>query len=466
MLRQDFKHRVDHRPSKGHWRLRYTLLAAGLGIIGAVLASTSPPNNNESGARPADNPRMAADHIEKAATTARSHLTLKLPAYHEGGVVLPASTPPPRPEASSEHTIHKIVRPGDTLSAILQKVGVGTALGGLLQADKHMNQLNQLASGQTLDLIIADGQLQQLDIQNGMTSITRFEREDGIYHVSLIERSYERRQVQAHAVIKDSLYVDARKAGLSDAQIMALADIFAWDIDFAQDIRPGDHFTVVYDVFYDHGEKVGNGQIVAAEFATQGHYYKAIRFTHDGRDDYYTPEGRSLRKAFLRTPVKFTRISSRFGLRKHPILNRMRAHKGVDYAAPMGTPIRASGDGKAIFVGWKGGYGRVIILQHGHRYSTVYGHLSRFAHGLKPGNRVRQGAVIGYVGRSGLATGPHLHYEFRVNGVHRNPLTVALPAAAPLPDRYWASFKARSTPLLAMMTEYSRTALALNSRQP
>ena len=214
---------------------------------------------------------------------------------------------------------------------------------------------------------------------------------------------------------------------------MELANIFGWDIDFALDIRAGDHFTVIYEERFLNGEKIGNGPILAAEFVNQGRSYKAIRYSDAGnRSDYYSPTGLSMRKAFLRTPVDFRRISSRFGKRKHPILNRMRMHTGVDYAASRGTPIRAAGDGKVIHKGRKGGYGRTVIIQHGGRYSTLYAHMNSYRRGVYTGKRVKQGQIIGYVGSSGRATGPHLHYEFRVNGVHRNPLTVKLPSAKPI----------------------------------
>jgi len=207
---------------------------------------------------------------------------------------------------------------------------------------------------------------------------------------------------------------------------------------------------------------VREGDIVAAEFVNQGRSFRAIRYTDpSGRTDYYTPDGLSLRKAFLRTPVQFSRISSRFNLhRKHPILNRIRAHKGVDYAAPVGTPVRAAGDGKVTYKGWNGGYGRFVVLQHGQRYSTAYGHLSRFAAKLRSGARVHQGQIIGYVGQSGLATGPHLHYEFRIDGRHRDPLKVKLPAAKPLQARYMADFESKALPLLAQIDTYRRAAFS------
>ena len=236
--------------------------------------------------------------------------------------------------------------------------------------------------------------------------------------------------------------------------------------NFALDIRAGDQFSLVYEEQYLHGKKLHDGNILAAEFINQDHSYRAVRFTDDkGHSGYYTPDGKSVRKAFLRTPVDFKRISSRFSMhRKHPKLNKIRAHKGVDYAAARGTPIRATGDGKVIYRGVKGGYGNVVILQHGTKYSTLYGHMSRFARGVYSGRQVHQGQIIGYVGMTGLATGPHLHYEFRVNGVHRNPLTVHLPDAAPLPKQYRDTFDNTSRPLLAQLDTLKRTMLALNSQ--
>ncbi|HSN72448.1 MAG TPA: peptidoglycan DD-metalloendopeptidase family protein, partial [Steroidobacteraceae bacterium] len=197
---------------------------------------------------------------------------------------------------------------------------------------------------------------------------------------------------------------------------------------------------------------IGDGNVLAAEFVNAGRTYRAVRYeSEDGViADYFTPEGRSVRRQFLRAPVDFTRISSNFNLRRmHPILNRIRAHKGVDYAAPSGTPIRAAGDGRVTVAGWQGGYGRVVILEHGGGITTLYGHMSRFAKGIKAGQRVRQGQLIGYVGSTGAATGPHLHYEYRVNGVHKNPRTVPLPIAEPIPPGYLADFQARIGPLLA-----------------
>jgi murein DD-endopeptidase MepM/ murein hydrolase activator NlpD len=247
-----------------------------------------------------------------------------------------------------------------------------------------------------------------------------------------------------------------------DKLIIELADIFGYDIDFVQDIRVGDRYTVIYDDLYKDGKKLRAGDILAAEFVNQGQSLRAVRYTDpQGNSGYYAAGGQSLRKAFLRTPVDVFRISSNFSrARFHPVLNRFRAHLGTDYAAPVGTPIKATGDGRVTFIGWKGGYGRAVVLKHGSSYETLYGHMSRFRQGLGYGSRVQQGQVIGYVGSSGLATGPHLHYEFRINGVHRDPRKVVLPRASALPRQYVEHFRASSAPLLTQLDALNRSQVA------
>jgi murein DD-endopeptidase MepM/ murein hydrolase activator NlpD len=288
-------------------------------------------------------------------------------------------------------------------------------------------------------------------------------REDDSYQSRLIERAPERRTVRAAGSIEDNLFLAAKRADLPQNVTMELAGIFGWDVDFALDIREGDRFALLYEELYLDGERIGTGEILAAEFVNRDKVHQAVRYTDaTGRTDYYDPKGRSMRKDFLRTPVDFSRISSRFSTgRKHPILNKIRAHKGVDYAAPNGTPVKATGSGKIVLRGKKGGYGNTVIIQHGSEYSTLYAHLSRYASGLKTGSRVQQGQVIGYVGSSGLATGPHLHYEFHVNGIHRNPLTVKLPEAAPLPKQFREQFKLESQNLLAELELAKAQAVAL-----
>ncbi len=252
------------------------------------------------------------------------------------------------------------------------------------------------------------------------------------------------RQVYIEATISDSLFVAASKAGLDDRTTMNLVDVFAWDIDFARDLRKGDSFQVLYDEQYNDAGKVIGTTILDAVFTNQGRSYHAIRHRlKSGKEGYYSLNGKSLRKAYLKSPVKYSRISSRFrSARKHPVLGYTRAHKGVDYAARTGTPIHALGDGRITFAGWKGGYGRLVQIRHTNRnHSTRYGHMSKFGRGIHKGVRVKQGQIIGYVGMSGLATGPHLHFEFRVRGRAMNPLRVKHTPAKPVPKAEMASFK-------------------------
>ena len=243
---------------------------------------------------------------------------------------------------------------------------------------------------------------------------------------------------------------------------MNLAGIFAWDIDFVLDIRQGDDYYILYEEIYQDGQYVMDGEIIAAEFNNDGRTIRAIRFVNeDGRVDYFTPEGESVRKAFVRAPVDFTRISSSFNpRRRHPVLNTIRAHRGVDYAAPKGTPIKAAGDGKVIFRGRKGGYGNAVIVQHGGNITTLYAHMSNFARSAPFGSRVKQSQVIGFVGSTGLATAAHLHYEYRLNGVHRNPRTVKLPQAEPIGEKYREAFLTQVEPILAELLQYKRTQIA------
>lgn len=240
------------------------------------------------------------------------------------------------------------------------------------------------------------------------------------------------------------------------------SQFFQWDIDFATDVRPGDSFSIIYDEFYIRGEKVKTGDIVAAEFINRGKKYRAVRYEDPkGNIDYYTPDGHSLKRRFSRTPVKFSRISSHFTLKRwHPILHRFKKHTGVDYAAPTGTPVKATSNGRVEFVGVKGGYGNAVILQHGQHYSTLYGHLKNFAKHLKKNQRIKQGQVIGYVGMTGLATGPHLHYEFRIDGKHRNPLTVKLPQGYPVPKKYREDFRKQTQKTIAKLELQDTTELA------
>lgn len=330
------------------------------------------------------------------------------------------------------------VQSGDTLAKLLRARGVSSlAIHELVTANDTLARLATLRPGELLRLDIdEDGQLLALEYQPSRIDTVRAENTPDGWKVAEERRDYDRQLKYAEATIDSSLFLAGQRAGMNDNLTMKLAGIFGWDIDFVLDIRQGDRFRLLYEELYLDGEKVGNGDILMAEFWNRDRHFTAFRYEmENGKPDYLDPEGNSVRKEFIRTPVAFSRISSGFSNgRKHPILNRVRAHKGIDYAAPSGTPVKAAGDGKVIFAGRKGGYGNVVILKHGSQYSTLYAHLKNYARGIRNGARVEQGQTIAYVGASGLATGPHLHYEFRVNGVHRNPLTVSLPEAGSIPD--------------------------------
>jgi murein DD-endopeptidase MepM/ murein hydrolase activator NlpD len=317
--------------------------------------------------------------------------------------------------------------------------------------------LKLLKPGDRLEIAHRDGQVLSLRREIDEIKLLSIDRKESGFAANTIEREVDIRTTGAHGEIRSSLFEAGTEAGISDRTTMDMAGIFEWDIDFIQDVRVGDTFTVIYEELWRDGVKLRDGQIVAAEFVNQGKSFRAARFNDaSGRAGFYTPEGRSVRKAFIRAPLNFTRISSNFNpSRRHPVLNSIRAHRGVDYAAPTGTPIRAAGDGKVLFRGVQGGYGNTIILQHGSNITTLYGHLSRFG-SARTGARVSQGDVIGYVGSSGLATGPHLHYEYRVSGVHRNPRTVSLPPADPIAAEQQTAFRATTEPLWRQLDGYAR----------
>jgi len=362
------------------------------------------------------------------------------------------------------------VKSGDNLSLIFPRVGLTARdVYNVAQLGKDVKPLLNLKPGQTIRFgfspEVGDKNiLKQLDLQLSQTSNLLVKATETGFDAHTTVREVENRQTHAFGQIENSLFEAGIQANLSDKLIMELAYIFGWDIDFALDLRVGDSFKLIYEENYLDGDKISDGDILAAEFTNRGKTFRAVRYTDDtGLSRFYAPNGDSMRKAFSRSPVHFSRISSRFNPnRKHPVLKTNRPHRGVDYAASRGTPILATGDGKVNFVGTKGGYGRTVVLTHGGKYTTLYAHMSKYRKGLKRGKRVKQGDTIGYIGSSGLATGPHLHYEFRVNGVHRNPLTVSLPKAEPLAKKYLADFKLMMQPLVASLDTLNNTALASN----
>ncbi len=357
------------------------------------------------------------------------------------------------------------IKSGHSLSVIFKKHHLSHQdLYRIMQTGKKAKILRNLQPGRILEIASNDqGQLYSLTYHINKLETVEVSRVNDNFSIERIKKPVEKRINYSKGQIQSSLFEAGKQSGLSDALVMEMAGIFGWDIDFALDIRRGDTFSLLYEEEFIEGKKFKNGAILAAEFTNQGKTFKAIRFTDkSGRSNYYTPEGLSMRKTFLRSPVDFRRISSRFGKRRHPVLNRMRLHKGVDYAARRGTPIQSSGDGKVIFKGRKGGYGRVVIVQHGSRYQTLYAHMNGFKRGIRVGKYVKQGQTIGFVGSSGRATGPHLHYEFRVNGSHRNPLTVRLPNAAPIKSAFKADFMAHAERLLSQLDTHKPTQMALN----
>jgi murein DD-endopeptidase MepM/ murein hydrolase activator NlpD len=362
------------------------------------------------------------------------------------------------------------VRSGDTLDKLFREYDLHLGdLSLLLENATARHYLQTLRPGDRIAVRHEAGRIFDLEREIDITKALQVVRAaDGLTYVADVRRlPLERRQNEVAGRINRSLFEAASDAAVSEQLILKLAEMFAWDIDFVRDVGAGDSFTVIYDELWRDGRKLAEGDIVAAEFINRGSRYTAVRFdSGDGSTDYYSADGQPLRKAFLRVPVSFTRISSNFNpSRRHPILNSIRAHRGVDYAAPRGTPVKAAGDGKIIFRGWKSGYGNTVILQHGRGITTLYAHLSAFARDARYGSRVRQGETVAYVGATGLATAPHLHYEYRRNGVPLNPRTVDLPRAEPLKGTQLTAFLNSAKPLIHRL-ESRRALLAANQYTP
>ncbi|MDI9246611.1 peptidoglycan DD-metalloendopeptidase family protein [Marinobacter sp. CHS3-4] len=336
------------------------------------------------------------------------------------------------------------IRSGDTLSSLFSKAGFDDGLMlSVIHGEDEANELQRLYAGETIRFAKNDaGELAAIELKRSLLESLKIEKTENGFAGEKVVREPDAQPAFASGVIDGSLYVAAREAGLSDRLAMEMAGIFGWNIDFVYDVRKGDRFEVVYEELYLDGEKFDTGNILSARFVNRGEEVIALRYTDSNGDtDYYSPNGSSMRKAFLRTPIN-ARVSSSFNLqRRHPVLDVVRPHEGTDYAAPPGTPIKAAGDGRVIFAGWKGGYGRTVVLQHGDNITTLYAHMSRLGRGIRNGSRVKQGDTVGHVGSSGMVTGPHLHYEFRVNGSPRNSRTVKLPDAKPVPKSELARFE-------------------------
>jgi len=354
-------------------------------------------------------------------------------------------SPLPNPSSVSVKVVS-----GDSLSTVFSRAGLSSAkLAEVLASDKAIRSL-KIRPDQIFNFELSrDGELEEVRTKQHNHESISIKRTENGFQIESTQPAI--RTAYAHGVIRSTLSDAAKDAGLPSRAALNMADIFAYDIDFSK-IAENDQFEVIYEQKVVNGKVVGSGKILAARFTNLRKTYTAIRY----KDSYYNEKGVSLRKAFLRTPVDFARISSRFSSgRKHPILNKIRAHQGVDYAAPRGTPIKAAGDGKVILAGRKGGYGNTVILQHGNSYKTLYAHMKGFAKGIRSGSSVKQGQIIGYIGTTGLSTGPHLHYEFQVNGRHVDPLAQKSLMAEPIALNEKSKFLKLSQPLIARLNQES-----------
>ncbi|QOY62895.1 peptidoglycan DD-metalloendopeptidase family protein [Lysobacter sp. H21R4] len=433
-LREAALHRpVTARPPSdgfsGRWSRRQWVQASLFVTIGALVAAIVPG---------------FGDLQAGSAPLARQSMALPLP---------PVALQPTAPRPEHDWQVVR-VQSGQTLGAVFQQMGIPAAtMHSILEQPGAKPALTRLGTGAELAFDMVDGSLRRFRYDRDPAHRVELSLKGDTIEQLVIERPTELRSIVSSGEIESSLYVAARKAGLPANAIATMTDeIFNYDIDFTS-AKKGDRFSVVYDQVWREGELVGSGDIRAATFTTGGKTFSGFRFEQDGKVGYYTADGRPLKKSFIRMPIPYARVTSGFtSARKHPILGKTRAHQGVDYGAGSGTPIMAAGDARVQFSGWKGGYGRTVILDHGRGYTTLYAHMSRFGK-YKVGQRVPQGSVIGYVGSTGLATGPHLHYEFRVNGVHRNPLNVTMPPAEPLKGAALVAFRAETAPALARIQE-------------
>jgi len=395
--------------------------------------------------------------LEQGATLSAPASSQPAPRLAEPGSE-PAVAEPLQPESVAVDAAPQLtwkefdIKPGATLSSLFRQAGFNDGVMlSVIHGEGEATKLQRLYAGEHIRFgIDADGSLASVELKRSLLETLKIEKTDSGFVGKTDIREPQARPAFAAGVIDGSLYLSAREAGLDDRLTMELAGIFGWDIDFVYDVRKGDTFEVVYEELYVDGEMFNTGRILSARFTNRGKQNLAVLYTDtNGESDYYTPEGQSMRKAFLRVPIN-ARVSSPFNLqRRHPVLDVVRPHEGTDYAAPPGTPIKAAGNGRVQFAGWKGGYGRTVVLQHGDNISTLYAHMSKLGKGIKNGTRVKQGQTIGYVGSSGMVTGPHLHYEFRVNGVAKNSRTVKLPDAQPVPSSEMARFKQMTEQRLA-----------------
>lgn len=419
---------------------------------------------------PGSNPKLGRIIVLLTILTLSSLSLVKNDTVKEGRIPEikrgePSGSPPTTSSQEERIESYQIpIKRGDSLYGILTSFDVTPEiLPHIIEASKPVYNLERLVPGRTIKVGFREDRLVRIEYPIDELTLMVVKRVDGDrFKASKETIPLQKRLVLAMGKIEESLYEDMTKLGIDPEIVMNLADIFAWEIDFTTDMRKGDTFRVLYEEGIVDGRVVKRGPIVAAMIMNQGKRYMAFLFEANGRKDYYNEKGRSLRKQFLKSPLNYRRISSFFSRRRyHPILKTYRPHHGVDYAAPVGTPVVSTGDGKVVYAGWKGGYGKLVVIRHNGTYSTVYGHLSHIAKGIRVGRYVKQGQVIGYVGSTGLSTGPHLHYEFRVRGKPVNPLTYSFPPANPVPPKYKKEFDVRKITLLSLLNKEKELKVAV-----
>ena len=433
-------------PFNGRWTRRDWAHASLFATLGALVIGLVPGFSNA----------MRIDGQAPELTT----LSLPLP---------PLSASVARAPAQQQRAWDLVkVEKGQTLGAIFESRQIpATVMHRLLEASSERQALARLRPGAELGFDLApDGALVAFRYDRNDTQRVELSLVGDQVVEKVIERPVEVRTAVISGKVGKSLFHSARKLGLSPSVINTLTDdVFKYDIDFDRDVTSGDRFSVVVEQTWREGELIRSGPVTAAVFTAKGKPFTAVRFERDGKGEYFTAEGRPLKKSFIRSPIQYARLSSRFGNRRHPVLGTSRMHKGVDYAARSGTPIMAAGDARVVSAGWQGGYGNTVVLDHGKGHTTLYAHMSRTAK-IKRGERVSQGQVIGYVGSTGLSTGPHLHYEFRVNGVHRNPLQHTMPPPEPLSGTALAQFRQQTAPALARIRDVEEILYATVPARP
>lgn len=440
---------------KRHWCLGTLVILAGSWMTHTSTATISAPK-----------PPVKEELVGVAQAAAAEKKSIEVSAPTIAPIEVDSVVEPPVEKLTTVQ--HKIKR-GESLGTIFRKQQLPLEIPHRISQHEIAKQLVSLRVGKTLQFKFdQQQQLKRIVYPSNSLQELVVELEAGeIVSAAVEELSYIETEKAVSGEITSSLYEAGQQAGLSNAEIMEMVRIFGWDIDFVQDIRSGDSFHVILSQYEIDGEKVADGNIIAAEFTTQGNTYTAVRYTTpDGEVSYYTPEGESMLGTFLRSPVEFSRISSRFGKRRHPISKKWKTHKGVDYAAGRGTPIRATADGKVALAGRKGGYGKTVVLHHAGRFSTLYAHMNGFAKGVRAGQRVKQGQVIGYVGSTGYSTGPHLHYEFRVDGVHRNSLTYKTPKASSIGARHRVDFEVHASQMLGQLNTVNKNYQLAKATKP